>query len=84
MALSINSNACEEGAVYETPNSHEPFPYETPMSTLKYETALSHSTQPANEADDQYDVASLPVYERVGPESSSNLVYQYVPSKVGD
>ena len=84
MALNIRSNVCEEERVYETPNSVEPFPYETPASDLQYETVLSHSTLRANEADDQNEFASLPVYEGLAPGGSSSLVYQYVPPKVSN
>ena len=83
MALDVYSNVREEESVYETPADCA-VPYEMPVSQLCYETVVSHSTVLGNEAaDEHYEIASLPMYEGVGPGGSVNLVYQYVPSKVG-
>ena len=84
MALGDSDNACEELAVYEEPNSADPLPYETPVSETQYEIVLNHTTVVAIEAADHHKVDRFPVYERVGPGGSSNLFYQYVPSKVSD
>ena len=86
MASSDIDNACEELAVYEEPNSADQSPYETPVSQTQYEIVLNHTTVVANIAADHHKVDRFPVYEnfKVGPGGSSNLFYQYVPSKVSD
>ena len=52
------------------------------MSQPQYETVVNHTTMAEYDADNHYDVASVPVYDGVSPGGSSSLFYQYVPSKV--
>ena len=72
----------EDLAVYDTADSVEPFPYETPMSQSQYEVVTTHTTMAENDTGNIYEVPGMTVYDGAGIGGSHPLFYQYVPSKV--
>ena len=70
-------------AIIEASNHVDLSPQKALVPQPQYEVVMNHTTMAENDTVDYYEAAYMPTYVTMGPDSSNNLVYQYVPSKVG-
>ena len=70
-------------ATFQASNHVDMAPHQA-LTQPQYEVVMHHTSMAETDTANYSNTANMPVYEGVGLRDSSNPVYQYVPTKVGD